>query len=158
MSEDAPQSRFNQNQQRALSLVLDQIIPPSADGRMPGAGEIGLTAHIERALQKTPELRPTIADGLAAADGLARGRGARDFATLPETQRSQVLEELSTTHPGFLPSLIFHTYVGYYQEPRIVAALGMETHPPYPQGFPMEPGDLTLLDGVKKRSQMFRAV
>ncbi len=158
MSEAVNHSQFSDDQQRSLSCVLDQIIPPSADAKMPGAGEIGLVAHIERAVHKTPDLRPTIADGLAAADGLAQSRGAQGFATLPEAQRSQVLEELSTTHPGFLPSLIFHTYVGYYQEPRIVAALGMETHPPYPKGFPMEPGDLSLLDVVKKRPKMFRAV
>ena len=158
MSEAAQESPFSEDQQRALSCVLDQIIPPSADTKMPGAGEIGLVEYIARALQKAPELQPTIADGLATADGLAAGRGARGFATLEETQRPQVLEELSATHPGFLPILIFHTYVGYYQQPQIAAALGMETHPPYPKGFHMEPGDLSLLDPVKKRPKMFREV
>ena len=158
MSEAAQQSPFSEDQQRALRCVLDQIIPPSADAKMPGAGEIGLVAYIEQALQKTPDLGPMIAEGLAAADGLAAGRGAQDFASLPEAQRSQVLEELSTTHPGFLPTLTFHTYVGYYQQPRIAAALGMEAHPPYPKGFPMEAGDLSLLDEVKKRPKMFREV
>jgi len=158
MSEAESQRRFTENQQHALGCVLDQIIPPSDDAKMPGAGEIGLVAHIERALRKTPDLWPTIEDGLAAIDELAGGRGAQDFTSLPETQRSQVLEELSATHPGFLPSLIFHTYVGYYQDPRIVAALGMEAHPPFPKGFPLEPGDLSLLDVVKKRPKMFRTV
>ena len=158
MSDATQPSPFSEDQQRALSCVLDQIIPPSAEANMPGAGEIGLVAYIERASHKTPDLVPTITDALAAADALAADRGARSFVTLPETQRSQLLEELSTTHPGFLPSLIFHTYVGYYQDPRIAAALGMEAHPPYPKGFPMEPGDLSLLDVVKQRPKMFREV
>ena len=158
MSDSASQRQFSERHQHALGCVLDQIIPPSDDPKMPGAGEIGLVAHIERALCKTPDLWPTVEEGLAAADELARGRDAQDFASLPEAQRPQVLEELATTHPGFLPSLTFHTYVGYYQEPRIVAALGMEAHPPYPKGFPMEPGDLSLLDVVKKRPKMFRTV
>ena len=158
MSEAVRESPFSEGEQRALSCVLDQIIPPSADAKMPGAGELGVVEYIERALQKTPDLQPTIADGLAAADALAVDRGARNFETLPETQRPQVLEELTTSHPGFLPSLLFHTYVGYYQDPRIAAALGMERHPPYPGGFSMEPGDLSLLDVVKKRPKMFREV
>ena len=155
---EAVHSPLSEEQQSALSCVLDQIIPPSSAAKMPGAGEIGLVDYIERALQKTPDLRPTIADGLAAIDGLAANRGARDFANLAEPQRSEVLEELSTTHPGFLPSLIFHTYVGYYQDPRVAAALGVETHPPYPGGFSLEPGDLSLLDEVKQKPKMFRAV
>ena len=158
MSDAARPAPFTEDEQRALRAVLDQIIPPSADTQMPGAGEIGLVAYIEQALHKSPDLRPTIAAGLAAADGLAADRGARDFATLAEAQRSGVLEELATAHPGFLPSLIFHTYVGYYQHPQIAAALGIEAHPPFPAGFPMEQGDLSLLDVVKKRPKMFREV
>ncbi len=156
MSEGTQQSPFSADQRRALVCVLDRIIPPSADAKMPGAGELGLADHIEQVLRKTPDLLSTITDGLEAADERAAGSGEKAFERLPDSERSRVLAELSTTHPGFLPSLIFHTYVGYYQHPTVVAALGMETHPPYPTGFPMEPGDLTLLDGVKQRTQMYR--
>ena len=34
--------RFSEDERRALSSVLDEIIPPSNDGRFPGAGELGL--------------------------------------------------------------------------------------------------------------------
>jgi hypothetical protein len=158
MSEPTIESLLDADQQRTLGCVLDQIIPPAADAAMPGAGEIGLVEHIEQALRKSPDLLPTVADGLAAVNGLARDHGEPNFEALPESERSQLLEELSATHPGFLPSLIFHTYVGYYQNPRIVAALGMEAHPPFPKGFPMESGDLSLLDVVKQRPKMFREV
>ena len=152
------ESPFSEDQSHALSCVLDQIIPPSAEANMPGAGEIGLVAYIERELEKSPDLLPTLEAGLAAIDELARGRGAQNFATLPMPQRAELLEELTATQPGFLPSLIFHTFVGYYQNAQVVGALGIDTHPPYPNGYEVELGDLSLLDAVKSRPKMFREV
>ncbi len=47
MSEEMNHSRFSDHEERALATVLDQIIPPRSDGRLPGAGELGLVRHIE---------------------------------------------------------------------------------------------------------------
>ena len=33
---------FSELEARTLASVLDQIIPPSEDGKLPGAGELGL--------------------------------------------------------------------------------------------------------------------
>jgi hypothetical protein len=67
-----------------------------------------------------------------------------------------VLNEIATTEPGFLPGLIFHTYAGYYQNGRVMEALGLEPRPPHPAGYEMEPGDLTLLEAVRRRPRMYR--
>jgi len=158
MSEAAEPSPFTPEQQHALRCVLDQIIPASSDGQMPGAGELGLVDYIEAAASKQDGLAPTIAQGLAEADRIAAGRGAARLSDLVEAERPEVLREVASAQPGFLPSLIFHTYVGYYQHPKIVLALGMETHPPFPKGFPMEQSDLALLDAVRRRPKMYREV
>jgi len=149
-------AQLSDAQRDALRCVLDQIIPES--GAMPGAGEIGLVAYFEQTIAKTPDLLGTLAAGLAAADEIARGRGAMNFAALAETERAAVLDEAARSQPSFLPSLIFHTFVGYYQHERVVRALGVETHPPYPKGFQVEAGDLSLLDPVRKRAKMYREV
>ena len=49
-----------------------------------------------------------------------------------------------------------HTYTGYYQHPRVLEALGLETRPPHPTGYPTIEGDLTLLDAVRGRARMYR--
>ena len=41
MSDDTSGSGFSSEQERALAGVLDEIIPPSRDGALPGAGELG---------------------------------------------------------------------------------------------------------------------
>ena len=153
MSEDTNDSGFSPHEAHALESVLDEIIPPSGDGRLPGAGEAGLVRYIE---QHAPELRPTIAQGLSALDELAAGRGARGFEALSREDKLELLNELATAQPAFLPGLMLQTYVGYYQNDRVLEGLGLEPRPPYPDGYKMEPTDLGLLDGVRRREKLYR--
>jgi hypothetical protein len=156
MSEDTSDPGFSQDEQRLLTSVLDEIIPPSDDGRFPGAGALGLAGFVEQNLQTTPELRPAIAQGLVALEDLARSRNSRGFAALSRQDKLDVLNELATTQPAFLPGLILQTYAGYYQNGRVVEALGLEPRPPHPKGYEIEPSDLTLLDEVRRRPALYR--
>jgi hypothetical protein len=156
MSKDTSEPVFSPEEERALSSVLDEIIPPRSDGKLPGAGELGLARYIAQALRPTPDRGRAIAQGLAALDGLAGGRGGRDFAALSSPDKLEVLNEIATTDPAFLPGLIFHTYAGYYQNGRVMEALGLEPRPPHPDGYEMEPSDLTLLEAVRRRPRMYR--
>lgn len=144
------------DQHRTLSSILDELIPASADGSLPGAGELGLAAHVAAAIERTPELGLTIEPGLAAARALARANHGRPFVELSREQKLAVVQALDAAQPGFIPTLVFHTYVGYYQHPRVVEALGMETRPPHPTGYAMEPNDLSLLDVVRRRPTLYR--
>lgn len=152
MSDD----RFSPDQSQTLAAVLDEIIPPGDDGRLPGAGALGLTEHIERELEKTPGFRPLIEQGLAKLDELAGARGAAGFAALAVPERREVLNEFAAADEAFLPSLIFHGYVGYYTHARVVEALGMEPRPPFPLGYEQPPDDLSLLDPVRERPKLYR--
>ena len=151
MSDETNHPGFSADEQRVLASVLDEIIPPSNDGRLPGAGELGLVSYIEQALQKTPEIRSMIAQGLSDLDNLARSRHAPGFAALSREDRVQLLND-----QAFVLPLTFHAYTGYYQHARVVAALGLEARPPHPRGYQMEPNDLTLLDGVRRRPRLYR--
>ena len=153
MSEDTNDSGFSPHEARALASVLDEIIPPSGDGRLPGAGEAGLVRYLE---QHAPELRPTLVQGLSALDELALGRGAPDFAALSREDKLEALNRVATAQPAFLPGLILQSYVGYYQNDRVLEGLGLEARPPYPEGYKMEPTDLSLLDGVRRRDKLYR--
>jgi len=139
------------DQTRVLSLVLDEIIPPSPERGLPGAGEAGVTAYVERVLDALPDLRSLVTQGLADLDALARARHGHLFTELPRTDRQALLAD-----QGFVFPLTLHTYVGYYQTPRVAEALGLEPRPPHPQGYEMEPNDLTLLDAVRGRPKLFR--
>ncbi len=150
--------RFTQSEIRTLAGVLDEIIPRSADGALPGGGELGLAAFVEQALAASPEARGMIAGGLAELERLAaaRGCGPEGFASLPAEQRRQVLDELAASDLAFVLTLMFHAFGGYYQSAPVLTALGLEARPPHPLGYTMEPDDLSILDPVRRRPPMYR--
>ncbi len=147
---------FSADEREAMRAVLDAIIPPSADGRMPGAGALGLVAHVERGLASMAVLVPAIQAGLAALDASARERDAANFAALPAAQRGETLRAITASHPAFVGPLLFHTYANYYQQPQVIAGIGLEARPPFPKGHALEPGDFSLLDAVRRRGAIYR--
>jgi Gluconate 2-dehydrogenase subunit 3 len=140
-----------------LAAVLDEIIPPSADGRLPGAGALGLASHVERAATGMPGLAEAISAGLSALDRIARGRSPGGFVALGGPERGAALADLAASDQAFLPTLTFLAYVAYYQSPQVVSALGLEPRPPHPKGYEMaEAEDPTLLEPVRARPRMYR--
>jgi hypothetical protein len=144
---------FSGEARRILTSVLDEVIPPSADGRIPGAGQIGVADYLDRALGAMPGLKSMIADGMSELDAQARARHGRGFTELAKHEKVQLLGE-----QGFMMPLTLHTYVGYYQNDRVVEALGLEARAPHPKGYEMEPDDFSLLDPVRRRSKLYRDV
>lgn len=158
MSDSTDPFPLSADDERALASVLDEIIPPSPDRKLPGAGEIGLVAAIAAAAKQSPDLGPTVARGLQALDALAHERRGCAFSALAGAERTECLRDLAAADPTFVPSLAFPTYVAYYQHPRVMEALGREARPPHPMGYEMEPFDLTLLEPVRRRSKLYRDV
>lgn len=156
MSQAQSPPAFTPDETRVLSSVLDEIVPPRPDRQLPGAGGLGLVARIEEAVRLNPDLRPAIVQGLEALEARAGADGQGSFAELSREDRLQALNELASGAPAFLPALIFQTYVGYYEHPRVMEALGLEARPPFPKGYPMDPGDFSLLDPVRERPKMYR--
>jgi hypothetical protein len=138
-------------QDETLVAVLDEIIPPSDDGRFPGAGQIGLAGYLDEVLRNMPELRSMMVQGLSDLDDQARRRTATGFAALSRQDKLELLNQ-----QGFMLPLTLHVYMGYYQHPRVVEALGLEARAPHPHGYQVEPNDLSLLDGVRRRPKLYR--
>lgn len=141
---------------KVLSLVLDVLIPPSEDGRLPGAGALGVAADVEAAVKATPGLGPVIDGGMSAVRDLSRARDAGGFAALSRTERVAVLREVEAADPAFVPTLMMLAYVGYYGNERVVAVLKPGNQAPHPSGYDVETDDLTLLDPVCARGKLYR--
>jgi hypothetical protein len=151
-----PAPGLSPDEARALAAVLDEIIPPSHERRLPGAGEVGVVARIEEALREDPGLRPVLTAGLEALEELARERGAPGFAELSRAGRLASLNELAAKAPLFLPALVGRTFVGYYRDPRVLEGLGLGGEPPFPRGYEVEPTDFGILAPVRRRAPIYR--
>lgn len=149
--------RLNDDQRRALTPLLDGYIPRSADGTMPGAGELGIAADLDEALQRVPAMHAMVVASLAALDRLAQARGAARFTALSAEQQAEVMSELSCTEDAFPPMLMLYTFGCFYKHPRILAHYGLEARPPHPKGYEIEPFDPSLLDPVRRRGPIYRA-
>jgi hypothetical protein len=156
MSDEASAAIFSDDQRAALSCVLDAVIPPSRDRRLPGAGELGLGDAIAEAAGANPAMRSAVEQGLAVLDDLARERSGMRFTAVAPAQRAELLQTVAAQQPGFVPNLIFPLYTTYYRHPLVLEALGLEARPPFPKGHAMEPFDERLLDGVRHRPKLYR--
>jgi hypothetical protein len=66
------------------------------------------------------------------------------------------MNELTAGENALPPILVLHAYTGYYQQARVVEALGLEARPPHPEGYRMEPNDFALLERVRRRRRLYR--
>ena len=151
MADSPTAAALSADEQRTLACVLDALIPPSADGRLPGAGAAGVGAHVERVLRTLPDLQAMVAEGLRALVRRARADHGRAFAELAPDERAALVAAES-----FSWALIPHAYIGYYQQDRVLEAIGVEPRPPHPQGYAMPENDLSLLEPVKTRGRRYR--
>src|SRR5262245_46031715 len=147
---------LSDEERQTLSHALDQIIPPDRDRGRPGAGELGLAAYVDAALDAMPVVKEMVVQSLAALDDLARRRSGCCLDDLPPEERTAILDQLAASEHAFPPVLVLHTYAGYYQHPRVLEALGLEPRPPHPVGYATIEGDLPLLDTVRRRARLYR--
>ena len=148
-------SREEDGRRALLREVLNELIPPSADGSFPGAGELGVGERIEEMLAQQPELGRIIEQGLASIRRLAERRSPSGFDGLAGPERAALLREVEAAEPAFFGALVMYTYFGYYTDRRITDRLGVR-NPPQPDGYDLEPGDLSLLDPVRARPKLWR--
>lgn len=136
--------KLGDDELRQLADLLDRIIPPCRERGLPGAGELGAGAAIEAEMRRNPLARATVETGL------------REYARLRAAGSGDLLNELQKAAPGLIPTLVFHTYVAYYQDPRVTGQLGLHGRPPHPEGYRMEDSDLSILEPVRRRGKLYR--
>lgn len=136
--------KLGDDERRCLAELLDRIIPPCGERGLPGAGELGAGAAIEAEMQRNPLARATVEAGL------------REYSRLRAEGSAELLSELQEAAPGLIPTLVFHTYVAYYQDPRVTRQLGLHGRPPHPEGYRMEESDLSILEPVRRRGKLYR--
>ena len=148
-----PESALTAAQRSTLDAVLNLIVPPSADGRMPGAAEVGVPAYL---VAQAADALPVLRDELEALERRSRARFARAFAALAQGERRSLIDELRARAPAFMSRLAMETLACYYQHDRVLEGLGLEARAPYPKGYQVVPGDLSLLAPVRSRGKIYR--
>ncbi len=130
-----------------LDAILETLIPASADGNMPSAGSLGIAGDVRRELAAFAAL---LESGVAAAEEAG-------FDSQSADERANCLRGFEATQPGFVPTVYMTLCTLYYRHPQVLVGLGLPARPPFPEGYPLEGGDLTVFEAVVARGPIFRA-
>ena len=131
---------FTPAEQTALAALVGQIIPASAEFQQPGADDPEILGDI---LKSGAHLRGKLAVALASLsnEGPMDASKAAAFR-LAFPREADLIQTLAVQC--------------YYRDARVMRALDIEVRAPFPKGYVQEPNDLTLLDPVRKRGEIYR--
>lgn len=136
-----------------LRVLVNMLVPASSDRGMPGAADLPeVLRHVERVAAALPALP----QALDALEREAMARSGAGFAALEHAGRSALLDEFAARQAAVLQRLAVETVTCYYQQDAVIERLGLEARPPYPAGYQVLSGDLTLLNPVIARGKTYR--
>ena len=87
---------------------------------------------------------------------VARQKPGARLSTLGEEDRHSVLESFRAASPAGANTIYLAVVQCYYRDDRVMASIGMEVRPPFPKGFEIPQGDLSLLEPVRARGKAYR--
>ena len=122
---------------------------------MPGAGQAATANHLDETAASSPQLARLFSTGLQDIE-IAAAQNGSSFEELTGDQQDEILRSVESANPNFFDALARHAYNGYYTNPTVIEALGLDPTPPQPRGNQVERGDLTTLQVVIERGQAYR--
>jgi hypothetical protein len=146
-----PNDSLTAEQVRDLRALAGSIIPPSAAYGVPGADDDKIFNDILNSLERD---RDDICRALAQLATLAGG----GFAGLEPARRTEVAVAFRQSGGAPLAALVRVVLLCYYRDDRVMRSLGQEPRPPFPKGHVVEQGDWSLLEPVRRRPRLYRAV
>ena len=150
---------WSEDQGRLLTGLLDEIVPASADGRVPAAGALGIAGFLAGKASADPPLAASLREVLSHAAALAEADGA-NFDDLDAAGRNAVVEALEREAPDAFTALLWHTYMGYYSRADIRPHFGLSDRPTQPEGYELpedDPDELAdMLAPVRARGRRYR--
>ncbi len=141
-------------QEALLGAVLNRLIP-EADG-LPGAGDLGIIATIDRTLAAYPLLRRLFHDGLVEIEVESARQAQSGFIGLDGDRQDAVLRAVEKAFPAFFAALVDHAYRGYYTHPHVYQAIGYAHRPPQPLGHELPLFDPAMLEKQRQRAPFWR--
>ena len=134
----------------AVAAIVGMMIPASEKYAVPGADDDTILADILGTAREHVDL---LKAGLATLDRLAN---EVTFVELDGAARIALIEDRKEELDAFIRALTSMTVQCYYRDARVMASLGMEARPPFPEGFEVPQGDWSILDPVRDRGKVWR--
>ena len=142
---------MNEELERILNILLNLIIPPSHDGKMPGAADVGFLGYVHNENKLF-----WIKEGLQSIAKESHNKYGREFLALSDFEQAELIESLRRQLFQYFSRLTTEVINCYYQHDDVLEALGIEARPPFPQGYHIGKWNMTLLEPVYERGKIYR--
>ena len=138
---------LSDSERALLATAVGAMIPADPGLGLPGADDPAILDDIVSSLGRDLAAVRQALDTLAAAG----------FAGLDRDGREALLNDLARRGSPAMAVLGRVAVGAYYRDGRVLRSLGMEPGAPFPKGYTVEPGDLSLLDAVRTRAPFWRS-
>ena len=142
---------LNGEQERTLKSLLNLIVPPSEDGKMPGAADVGFLSYAHN-----KDLSTWVREGLLRIVEESHRMFGQEFSSLSGYDQMQIIDSLRRRLFRFFGRLTTQVIQCYYQHDQVLDAIGHGARTPFPYGYIVEDGDLMLLAPVYERGKIYR--
>jgi hypothetical protein len=146
---DAAGPPLGPSERATLQAAAALVIPASAEWDVPGADDPLILADIEATLGRD---RDAVLAALAHLDAAAGG----PLAEQPAPRRAAAAAWLREHQRALADTLAQQVAACYYRDERVMRSIGLPPRPPYPDGYAVPAGDLSLLDPVRARGRLWR--
>ncbi len=150
----ATDNPLDAEQTATLRYIVGAMIPASEEFGVPGADDPVIFDDVLSIVRTNVDL---VGTAISAVDAIARSRFDERLIDLAEDDRESVILEFGQSPATPMRYLVTITAQCYYRDDRVMASLGMEARPPFPDGHEVPQGDLSLLDPVRARGPIWRA-
>ncbi len=137
----------------ALDFILGHLIPATSDGRLPSASEVGFFSYMN-----AEGMTDWVREGLRGILEEFTALNQCTFSELDTLQKAALVDKLLRTKFQFFSRLGHRIIECYYQNDKVLEAIGCATRPPFPDGFTVHESDLTILEPVYLRGEIYRKV
>ena len=137
---------------QTLAALANVIIPPSTAYAVPGAGDPEICRDIAAGARRAKRLQRALGELNALSDAAHEGL----FQALSDSEKMVVAEQFRKQHASSAGLIEALTIQAYYRDVRVMASLGIDPRPPFPEGYKPPEGDWSLLDPVRRRAPLFR--
>lgn len=132
-----------------LNTLFATLIPEHAERGLPSGAQVGF-------LETCRE--PQTVAFLRAATALLEEWTFAGFITLAFSERVEHIRRLEREHLREFRDVVKQLLMRYYIDDFVVEAIGLDPRPPFPDGYAVPDGDLSLLEQVYEREPLHRSV